>query len=121
MRTRGFVRRADITPSPGAPAQFVANIRLVDAANVERYCRWSGSHFVGSDPAVTVWIQNGDEIEVVLEEDSRGRYTKRSFVHNHTRGMRYTFVRARTGCIVMLAIPTIVVAAPILAAALAAL
>ena len=121
MRTRGFVRAVDIAPVPGAPGQFAADVRLVDASNAEQYCRWKGPHFIGSEPAAALGIEHGDDVEVVLEAAPKGGYTKASYVHNHTRGVRYTFVKAKTGCFAVLAVLAVVVIAPLLAAAWAAL
>jgi hypothetical protein len=103
MRTRGWVRTADIAPVAGAPSQFSVEIWLTDASSVEQYCRWKGALFIGSEPASAVQIEHGDEIEVVLEAAAGGGYTKASYVHNHTRGVRYTFVTAKTGCLAVLA------------------
>ena len=86
MRTRGWVRRADIAPVAGAPSQFSVEIWLTDASNVEQYYRWKGTLFVGSQPASAVQIEHGDEVEVLLEAAAGGGYTKDSYVHNHTGG-----------------------------------
>ena len=115
MRTRGFVRTADITPVPGAPNQFAVDVRLMDASNVEQYCRWKGPHFLGSAPAGAPGIEHGDEVEVVLLSDGKGGYTKASYVHNHTRGVRYTFVKAKTGCFAVLAALAVLAGVPLLA------
>ena len=103
MRTRGWVRTADIAPVAGAPSQFSVEIWLTDASNVEQYCRWKGALFIGSEPASAVQIEHGDEVEVLLEAAAGGGYTKASYVHNHTRGVRYTFVKAKTGCLAAMA------------------
>jgi hypothetical protein len=116
MRTRGFVRTADITPVPGAPNQFAVDVRLMDASNAEQYCRWKGAHFIGSEPAGALSIEHGDEVEIVLLSDGKGGYTKASYVHNHTRGVRYTFVKAKSGCFAGLAAVALVAAGPVVAA-----
>ncbi len=115
MRTRGFVRTVDIAPVPGAPGQFAVDVRLVDASNAEQYCRWKGPHFIGGKPAAALEIEHSDEVEVVLEAGPKGGYTRTSYVHNHTRGVRYTFVRAKTGCLAVLASLALVAAAPVVA------
>lgn len=51
-------------------------------------------------------------MEVVLLSDGKGGYTKASYVHNHTRGVRYTFVKAKTGCFAALAAMAVVAIAP---------
>ena len=121
MRTRGFVRTVEVTPVPGAPGQFAVDVRLVDASNVEQYCRWKGPHFIGSKPAGALGIEHGDEVEVVLEAGPKGGYTKASYVHNHTHGVRYTFVKAKTGCLAVVAALALVAAIPVVAAFWAAL
>ena len=115
MRTRGWVRTVDVAPVAGAPSQFSVEVWLTDASNVERYCRWKGALFVGSEPASAVQIEHGDEIEVVLETAAGGGYTKASYVHNHTRGVRYTFVRAKTGCLAVLATVAVLAVTPVAA------
>jgi hypothetical protein len=121
VRTRGFVRTADVAPVPGAPGQFSVDVRLVDASNVEQYCRWKGPHFIGSEPASALGIEHGDDVEIVLLSDGRGGYTKASYVHNHTRGVRYTFVKAKTGCLSVMAALAAVAGALLAAAFWAAL
>lgn len=59
--------------------------------------------------------EHGDDLEVVLLSDGRGGYTKASYVHNHTRGVRYTLVRAKTGCFAVLAAIAVLAGVPILA------
>jgi hypothetical protein len=103
MRTRGFVRTSEVAPVPGAPGQFAVEVHLTDAANVEQYVHWKGTHFLGGAPARAVEIEHGDDIEVHLDVAEKGGYTKESYVHNHTRGVRYTFVQRRTGCLGILA------------------
>lgn len=103
-------------PSPARRASEHGDVRLMDASNVEQYCRWKGPHFIGSERADALGIEHGDEVEVVLLSDGKGGYTKGSYVHNHTRGVRYTFVRAKTGCLSVVAALALVAAAPVVAA-----
>lgn len=99
MRTRGWVRTADISPMPGASAQLSVELHMTDASNTEQYCRWKSAHFAGGRPAVQVDIKHGDDVEIFLVSDGKGGYTRDSYVHNHTRNLRYTFAAGKAGCV----------------------
>ncbi len=104
MRTRGWVRTADISPVPGAVEQLSVELHMTDASNMEQYCRWKSVHFAGGRPASQVDIRHGDDIEIFLVSDGRGAYTRDSYVHNHTRNLRYTFAAGKAGCLSLLAL-----------------
>jgi len=119
MRTRGWIRTIDIEPVPGKPSHYAVELHLTDASNVEQYCHWKGPHFVVGGRTESIDLRHGDDVEIVLISDGRGGYTRDSYVHNHTRGVRYTFAPPKAGCLTVLALLALVGAAP--AAALAGL
>jgi hypothetical protein len=98
------VSTADISPVPGASAQFAVEIHLTDASNTEQYCRWKGVHYTGGRAASQVDIKHGDDVEILLTSDGKGGYTRDSYVHNHTRNLRYTFSGGKRGCASVLAL-----------------
>ena len=100
QHTRGYVRSVVVEPTAGQPAQLLVELRLNDARNVEQYCRWRAEHYLGKALVDTLEIRHGDDVEVRLVTDSRGRQAKGSYVVNHTRGLRYTLGQQRAGCLV---------------------
>ena len=87
---RGWVRSFNAVPAPGAGGQLNVELRLNDGRNVERYIRWRAHHYLGRDRVDSLDLNIGDEAEVLLDVDSKHRYTRASFLENHTRGVRYT-------------------------------
>src|SRR3990170_1858740 len=100
QHTRGYVRSVVVEPTAGRPSQLQVELRLNDARNVEQYCRWRAEHYLGKSLVDALEIRHGDDVEVSLVTDSRGRPARGSYVVNHTRDLRYTLGRQRTGCLV---------------------
>ncbi|MCH8814703.1 MAG: hypothetical protein IH957_06325 [Chloroflexi bacterium] len=92
---RGWVRSFKATPAPGTEGELNVELRLNDQRNVERYIRWRAAHYAGRDRVDSLDLNIGDEAEVLLDVDSKGRYTKNSFLQNHTRRVRYTLTPIR--------------------------
>jgi hypothetical protein len=94
VRTRGWVRTADISPVPGAAEQLSVELHMTDASNMEQYCRWKSVHFAGGRPASQVDIKHGDDIEIFLVTMVRG--VRGLPAHNHTRNSA-TLCRGESG------------------------
>lgn len=118
MKTRGWIRTVDIEPVPGRPSHYAVDLHLIDASNIEQYCHWRGPHYVVGGSTDRIELHSGDEVEVALIGDGKGGYTRDSYVHNHTRGVRYTFVPAKSGCLTVLALLSSLGVAPFALAAL---
>ena len=84
------MRSFTAVPAPGAHGELSVELRLNDGHNVERYIRWRAPHYVGRYRVDSLDLNIGDEAEVLLDVDSKHRYTKASFLENHTRRVRYT-------------------------------
>lgn len=92
---RGWVRSFKATSAPGTDGQLDVELRLNDGRNIERYVRWRAAHYAARKRVDSLDFDIGDEAEVLLDVDSKGRYTKDSFLENHTRRVRYTLARPR--------------------------
>ncbi len=86
---RGWVQSFKATPAPGTDGQLNVEIRINDRRNVERYVRWRSAHYLSRVRVDSLEFRVGDEAEVLLDVDKNGRYSKESFIENHTRGHRY--------------------------------
>lgn len=90
---RGWVRYVDAEPTAGHHDKLAVEIRLADIRGHEEYARWLSTHYLGSELVDRLDIHFGDDVEVRLETDQQGHYTKESFVMNYTRGVRYTLAK----------------------------
>jgi hypothetical protein len=90
---RGWVRYIDVDPAAGHHDQLAVELRLADIRGHEEYAHWLSAHYLGGQLVDSLDIRFGDDVEVRLETDPQGRYTKGSFVMNYTRGVRYTLAK----------------------------
>ena len=87
---RGWIRSFKATPEAGPDGLLNVEMRINDRRSVERYLRWQSPHYADRVLVDALDFAIGDEAEVLLDVDRKGRYSKESFVQNHTRGHRYT-------------------------------
>lgn len=102
---RGWVRSIDFQSAAGHSEQLIVEIRLADIAGREVWARWRSEHYLGAAIVSSLEIRHGDEVELHIDADAKGHYTRDSYIEDHTRNIRYTLVKGhRAGCFTSLAL-----------------
>jgi len=112
---RGHVRNVNISQAAGTKSAFRVEMWITDSSNHEQYCQWTSPHFVGRKPAAELDIRPGDDIEVRIATDARRRYLRASYIHNHSRDLRYGLTKPGVGCLSLVAVTGGAVAAAAIA------
>jgi hypothetical protein len=114
---RGHVRNVNISRSPGQKDYCRVEVWLTDLSNHEQYYQWTAPHFEDRRSPAIPEIRPGDDLELRIATDTRRRYTRQSYVHNHSRDVHYTLRQRGLGCLGLLAASSL----PIVAGAAIAL